>query len=254
MRLSVVVIAFNEERDLPACLASVGFADEIVVVDSGSTDGTAAVARAAGALVFDHPFEGFAAQKQYACDRATGDWILLVDADETASAGLGDAIRGFAAACGADACRVRRRTVYLGRLLRHGPWRNDCPVRFFRRGSASFGGDLVHEQLETAGPSPVLPGAWIEHHPYEDVADHMAKMARYCALWAAQEASSGRSCSALDVLCRPSWRLFRGLVLQAAFLDGFPGMASAVGSAAYAFWKYLSLWELGHRPKGMARR
>jgi glycosyltransferase involved in cell wall biosynthesis len=246
MRLSVVVIAFNEERDLPACLASVGFADEVVVVDSGSTDGTAAVARAAGAVLLDHPFEGFAAQKQFACDNTTGDWILIMDADETASSGLGPALMEFASSGRSDVCRIRRKTVYLGRMLRHGPWRNDCPARFFRRGSASFGGDLVHERLQTSGKAPVVSGGWILHNPYEDVAEHMSKMARYSSLWAAQQSAERRSCSAADVLLRPQWRLFRSLFLQLGFLDGLPGIAASVSSAVYSWWKYLSLWEKGH--------
>ena len=136
MKLSLVTIAFNEERDLPRCLDSAGFADEVVVVDSGSTDGTVEAARSRGAKVFYHPFEGFSKQKQFAIDRATGEWILVLDADETAGPGLGDAVHSAIRSGRADAWRIRRRTRYMGRILRFGPWRGDAPLRLFRRGFA----------------------------------------------------------------------------------------------------------------------
>ncbi|NLP04853.1 glycosyltransferase family 2 protein, partial [Candidatus Fermentibacteria bacterium] len=247
VKLSLVTIAFNEERDLPRCLDSVGFADEIVVVDSGSTDGTIEAARSRGAKVFDHPFEGFSKQKQFAIDRATGDWILVLDADETAGPGLGEAVRSAIRSGKADAWRIRRKTRYMGRVLRFGPWRGDAPPRLFRRGFARYGEEVVHERLRADGPVRLVRDSWIEHEPYDSIPDHIARMARYAELWASQEAAAGRTCSPADLLIRPQWRLFRALFLQMGFLDGIPGIAASVSSAMYAWWKYLALREASRR-------
>lgn len=244
--ISLVVITRNEERDLPRCLSSAsGFAFESIVVDSGSMDGTRRVALSCGAKVLEHDFEGFSKQKQWACEQASGDWILLLDADEEASPGMGSCILKAAAAHpDVTAWRIRRQTTYLGRTLRFGPWMGDSPVRLFRRGSAAFGGEAVHEKIYSEGEAPVLRGCSIEHRPYEDLAEHMTKMALYCRLWAEHQAASGRRAHALDPLARAAWRLFRGGILQLAFLDGLPGIAAAVSSAVYAYWKWLLLWEL----------
>lgn len=248
MKLSLVTIAFNEERDLPRCLGSVGFADEKIVVDSGSTDRTAEIARSLGAVVLDHPFEGFSKQKQFAIDRANGDWILVLDADEKAGPGLGEAVLSAMRSGRADAWRIRRRTVYMGRTLRFGPWRGDAPLRLFRKGFARFGGEVVHERLRADGPIRIVRGSWIEHEPYDSIPDHIARIARYAELWAAQEAAAGRTCSPADLLIRPQWRLFRALFIQMGFLDGIPGIAASVGSAVYAWWKYLALREVSRHP------
>lgn len=250
MSLSLVTIARNEERDLPRCLGSAGFADEmVVVVDSGSTDGTAEAARSFGAIVFEHPFNGFSEQKQFAVDRATGDWVLVMDADEVAGPGLGEAVLAAVGSGRADAWRIRRRTRYMGRLLRFGPWMGDAPLRLFRRGRARFGCELVHEKLRAEAPARLLRGAWIEHDPYDSIPDHIARMARYAELWASQEAAAGRTCSLADLLLRPQWRLFRALFMQLGLLDGVPGLAASVSSAVYVWWKYLALREASRRAR-----
>ena len=245
--LSVAIIALDEEDDLPGCLASVGFADEIVLVDSGSRDATASIAERAGARVLERPFDDFSSQKQFACDSTTCDWILVLDADERVSPCFGEAFSEALSSGEAAAYRIERRTSYLGRVLRFGPWSSDRPLRLFRRGSASFGAETVHESLRADCPAPVLRGAWIEHRPYRDVREHMEKMARYASLWAVQERARGRRATVLDILFRPQWRFFRGAVLQLGLLDGMPGLAASVSSAVYAYWKYLALYELSGR-------
>jgi (heptosyl)LPS beta-1,4-glucosyltransferase len=255
-RISLVIITLDEERDLPRCLSSAsGFAFESIVVDSGSQDGTCRVALSCGAKVLEHDFEGFSKQKQWACEQASGDWILVLDADETASPGMESCIiKAAAARPDITAWRIRRRTAYLGRTLRFGPWMGDSPVRLFRKGSASFGEEAVHEKIRPEqGEAPVLRGCSIEHRPYEDLTEHMTKMALYCRLWAEQQAASGRRAHALDPLVRAAWRLFRGGILQLSFLDGLPGIAAAASSAVYAYWKWLLLWELTGRGSTGAR-
>lgn len=253
MALSVAIIALDEENDLPGCLASVGFADEVVLVDSGSSDATPAIAREAGARVLQHPFTGFSEQKQFACDSTTGDWILVLDADEKAGPGLARAVSRVIDSGSASAYRIARRTVYMGRVLRFGPWGGDRPLRLFRRGCARFGSETVHESLRADRPAPVLRGGYLEHRPYRDFREHMEKMARYSSLWAAQQSTAGRRASRLDLLLRPQWRLFRGAVLQLGLLDGLPGLAASFSSAIYAYWKYMALYEIagtGRRPAG----
>ncbi len=242
MKLSAAIIALNEETDLPGCIRSLSDFDEIVVVDSGSTDGTAGLASGLGAVVLSRRFDSFSAQKQFACDSCSGDWIVSIDADERLSPGFRDALESGARG-GAKAFRLLRRTVYLGRELRFGPWSGDAPLRAFARGCAGFGPERVHETLRTPGPAPVLRGARITHRPYSSISEHIGKMAGYSALWAAQERSAGRRAGLADLILRPQWRLFRALVLQMGALDGIPGIAASVSSAVYAWWKYLALYE-----------
>lgn len=244
MGLSVAIIALDEEDDLPGCLASIGFADEIVLVDSGSRDATASIAEKAGARVFERPFEGFSSQKQFACDSTTCDWILVLDADERAGPGFAEAFSAALSSGPATAYRIERRTSYMGRVLRFGPWSSDHPLRLFRRGSANFGSETVHESLRADSSPPVLKGAWIEHRPYRDVREHMEKMTLYASLWAVQERARGRRATVLDILFRPQWRFFRGAVIQLGLLDGVPGLAASMSSAVYAYWKYMALYQL----------
>lgn len=244
--ISLVVIARNEERDLPDCLSSCrGFACEMIVVDSDSTDRTGTEAARCGAKVLQHEFESYSKQKQWACEQAAGDWILVLDADERMHGDPASFLRRSAAARPEVlAWRIRRRTTYLGTTLRFGPWMGDAPVRLFMKGCASFGDEVVHERIRAEGETPALKGCWLEHRPYADRAEHLAKISLYSKLWADQQASSGRTAGMFDPPIRAAWRLFRGLVLRAAFLDGRAGVAAAVSSAVYAHRKWKLLVEL----------
>jgi hypothetical protein len=254
-KITLVVIARNEERDLPRCLSSCsGFAGEMIVVDSDSSDGTCEAAVRCGARVLQHDFEDYSKQKQWACEQASGEWILVLDADEEAPSGLGTALEAAVARRpGIKAWRIRRRTCYLGKMLRFGPWMGDAPVRLFRRGCARFGDEEVHEKIRAEGDTPVLRGVSIAHRPYADASEHIAKMSHYARLWAIRQAASGRKACSLDPILRASWRLLRAMILQLAFLDGFPGVAAASSSAVYAYWKWLMLWELTKAEEGGGR-
>jgi glycosyltransferase involved in cell wall biosynthesis len=242
-RLSAILIVRDEARRLPDCLASLhGLADELVVVDSGSTDDTVAIALAAGARVTSLPFTGFGQLKQAALDRASGDWILSVDADERVTPQLAADIRRV---IGADAAApagfwIRRELVYLGRRLRFGGAESDWVLRLARRDRAHFTLRAVHEHLEVDGTTARLRGT-LTHVKYDTLAEHVATIDRYTTLIADERALRGARFSSWHLL-RVPWELFARLVLRLGFLDGRAGVIHATMSAFYAFLKYAKLW------------
>jgi glycosyltransferase involved in cell wall biosynthesis len=246
MRLSLVVITLDEERNIAGCLDSVPFADEKLVVDSGSSDDTVEAAARCGARVLKHSFESFGSQKQWAVDRAGGDVILVLDADEKLDADLARRMEEMLSSEGMPlpAYRLRRHSFYMGRLLRLGPWMRDRPIRLFLKGRAVFNASAVHEQLVVDGRVGLLREGWIEHVPYDSVADHMHKMADYGRLWARQQASLGRKARLDHLVLRPAWRLFLSYFLRLGFLEGYPGLVASVIDSFYAFAKWSSLLEL----------
>ncbi|MGE0552481.1 MAG: glycosyltransferase family 2 protein [Gemmatimonadales bacterium] len=241
-RLSAFLIVQNEAKRLPACLASLeGVADDIVVLDSDSSDDTVEIARAAGARVARRPFDGFGAQKQAALERCRGEWVLSIDADERLTPALANEIRGLLdgtpAAVGYE---VRRELHYLGHRLRFGGTRNDWVLRLARRERARFTSATVHERLEVEGPVARLRSP-MSHHKYERLAEHVAAMNRYTDLIA--EAKSGRgSRFQLWHLARIPYELFVRLVLQGGLLDGRAGVIYAVMASYYGFLKYAKLY------------
>ena len=227
--LSACVIACNEECELPRCLDSVAFADEIVVViDAKSTDRTEAIARERASRVEVRPYEGDIEQKRYATSLATREWVLVIDPDEVASAELD------------------RLTWYLGRWIRHGDFYPDWTLRLFRRDAYRWQGANPHGRIEVSGPVGRLEGV-LEHYSYRDIADHVDRVQRWSTQAALAMAGSGRRARARDLLLRPIWRGFRGYVLKRGFLDGAPGLVVAFANAGYVFLKYAKLWERTRR-------
>jgi len=242
VRLSAVLITRNEEANLPACLASLaGLADEIVILDSESTDRTVAVAEAAGARVVRHRFDGFGAAKQRALELAIGAWVLSVDADERVTPALADEIRRVLATDpAADGFLVRRDVFFLGKRLRFGGMGNDWVLRLFRRAGASFSASRVHEHVMIAGRASRL-GAALEHHAYRTLAEHVEKMNRYTDIQAQMKAGDGvRYRSWMWV--RLPWEVFARCVLRLGILDGTPGIMFATMSAYSAWLKYAKTW------------
>ncbi|HET7583609.1 MAG TPA: glycosyltransferase family 2 protein [Gemmatimonadaceae bacterium] len=242
-RLSAVLIVHNEERTLGECLASVrDLADEIVVVDDGSTDATADIARAAGACVTQRAFDDFGHQKQAALDLATGDWVLSIDADERVTPDLARDIRAVLDADGpADGYWLRRDLYYLRRRMRFGGTGSDWVLRLVRRARARFELLPVHEHLLVDGRTERLRGA-IAHVKYERLAEHIAVMNRYTDLIAARKAARGARFHSWHLLRIP-WELFLRLVLRLGVLDGRAGIVYAGMSAFYGFLKYAKLWQ-----------
>ena len=243
MTLSLVVIAKDEERDLPACLASArGLVQEIVVVDSGSADRTAEVARAAGAKVLRREFTTYAEQKQFAVEAAAGEWILNLDADERLTSELADSIRRALQAPAADAFRLPFAVEFLGRRLRHGGLNGERHVRLFRRGAGRFTGGLLHEGVALDGPVGDLPGA-VLHRPYADLSEYLSKLDRYTTLAARKAHESGRRFRWYHHFLLPA-EFWKRYLLQLGFLDGVPGLTWCALSAFYAWLKYAKLREL----------
>lgn len=234
-RLSVIVIARDEARRIERCLRSVAFADEIVVVDSGSVDDTVAIAQRAGARVAvraDWP--GFGPQKNRALDLAHGDWVLSIDADEMLTETLAASIRASIAAPTADAYWIRRRSCFAGRPLRFGDWHGDRVLRLFRRGAARFTDDAIHERLDFDGPTATLDGL-LMHFTLDSVADALDKGRRYGAAGAPRVAARGRG-GLLSALGHAGWTFVRGFLFRLGFLDGRYGLLLAACNA-YGTWQ-----------------
>ncbi|MBL9118969.1 MAG: glycosyltransferase family 2 protein [Phycisphaerae bacterium] len=240
-RLSVILIARNEEVRLPAALASVQFADEVIVVDGGSTDATARIARDAGAKVeVRSDWQGFGPQKNRALELATGDWVLSIDCDERVSEeGREEVLRTISQPT-ADAYEMPRLSSMCGRAMRHSGWWPDHVTRLFRRGTARFSDDLVHERLLTNGPIGRLQHPLL-HEGYRTIEDALSKMNRYSSDGAANLRRRGRNGGAVVAALRGAWMFVLTYVLRAGFLDGREGFLIAVINAENTFWRYAKL-------------
>lgn len=245
--LSVAIITLNEEANLPRTLASIAWADQIVVVDAGSTDDTVAAARAAGAHVFPEPWKGFAAQKNSAISHCTGDWILSLDADEEVSAGLSAEIQTLLAGDPPfDAYNLPRSNFFLGRPLRHGGFYPDRKLRLFRRGAARFSERAVHETLACSGKIGQLQNPLL-HHAYPTLSTYIDHMNRYSTLAAdilVQRGRRSRSFAAFlwNVVAAPRLTFFYNYVVRLGFLDGREGLLMHLYHANYTSWKYAKAW------------
>ena len=246
MTLSVIVIAKDEEASIARTLESVAFADEVVVVDSGSTDRTVAIARELGAKVtMTADWPGFGPQKNRALDLATGDWVLSLDADEWLTAESAEEIRRVVSANDAEvvAYRMPRRSSFCGRFLRHSGWWPDYVLRLFRRGRARFSDDMVHERVIADGKIETL-SLPIMHETFVDLEDLVDKMNRYSTHGARQLQREGKSSSLVEAIARALWEFFRTYVLRAGFLDGREGFMLAWATAEGTYYRYAKLMRL----------
>jgi glycosyltransferase involved in cell wall biosynthesis len=246
--LSVAIITFNEEANLPRTLASIAWADEVVVVDSGSTDRTRAIAEEHGARFVEEAWRGFAAQKNFALSLCSGDWILSLDADEAVSAELAASIRQAVDDAPVDtAFRLSRRNLFLGRWIRHGGYYPDTKLRLFQRRQATFRDTPVHETVEFRGSTRTLRGDLV-HDAYPTLTSYLDHMQRYSTLGAKIAAERGRTGRSLlsflnGVFLNPLTTFFYNYVLRAGFLDGREGLLLHLYHSAYVSWKYAKAWE-----------
>lgn len=246
--ITVAIIALNASSQIGACLASVGFADEVLVVDSGSTDDTVAIARHHGARVEHKEWLGFGRQKQHAVSIAKNDWVLCLDVDECVSEQLAQSVRAAFAQSRYRAYRLARRNRFLGRWLSHGEGYPDWTVRLFHRAHASWSNDEVHEAVLTTAEVGRLEGD-LMHDSAEDVATYMAKQNRYTSLHAEALYRQGVRAGYWRLLTSPLARFIKFYFIRLGFLDGGPGFAHIVIGCNNSFHKYLKLIELEKAPK-----
>lgn len=242
--LTVALIALNAADQLGPCLASVeSFADEMVVVDSGSADGTAEVAARHGARVVQKEWMGFGRQKQYAVSLARNDWVLCLDVDERVSERLAASVRAALASRRYHAWRVARRNRFLGRWLGHGEGYPDWTLRLFHRAHAGWSSDEVHEAVLTTTEVGTLQGDLL-HDSAEDIATYIAKQNRYTSLHARALFDQGVRVGYWRLLASPLARFVKFYFLRLGFLDGGAGFAHIVVGCNNSFHKYLKLIEL----------
>ncbi|AAM38638.1 glycosyltransferase [Xanthomonas citri pv. citri] len=247
-RISACIIAFNEADRLRDCLTSLAFCDEIVVVDSGSTDATAAIASAHGARVLQRAFDGYRSQKAFCVAQASHDWVLCLDADERVSDTLRASIiaardAGFATTAG---YRFARLSDYFGRFLRHGNAYPDRVLRLFDRRRGGWRGKReIHEAASVDGPVETLPGDLI-HYPYRSLMQQLAKTQRYAQMMAEHEHARGKRATWSKLVLAPAWRFWRGYLLRGGFRDGWHGLIYAYVRANYVRQKTIMLWLLQH--------
>jgi glycosyltransferase involved in cell wall biosynthesis len=238
--ISLIVVTLNEQELLGQCLRSASFCDEKIVVDSFSTDRSVEIAREMGAKVSQQQWAGYVAQKQSALDRATSDWVLLLDADEQATHDLKveiQAVLGSPAPC--DGYEIRRVLYHLGHYFTR-PIYPDHPVRLFRRNRGHIGGRDPHDKVIVDGRIGRL-GAPILHFSYRDVADHVATINRFSSVAASERQPT--AFTPFQMIANPAWRFFNFYVLRGGFRDGGRGLYAATSAAFYVFLKYAKLYE-----------
>lgn len=240
-RLSVTIITRNEIANVRDCLDSVRWVDEIVVLDSGSTDGTPAACREAGAKVVETDWPGFGPQKNRALGYATGEWVLSIDADERVTAALRAEIEHVIAdPASPGVFEIPRLSSYCGREMRHGGWWPDYVARLFRRGQAAFSDDPVHERLVFSGKAGRLCEP-LRHLSFRNLEQVLGKVNHYSSAGAQMLRARGRRGGLGPAVVRGLWAFFRTYVLKAGFLDGREGFMLAVSNAEGVYYKYLKM-------------
>jgi glycosyltransferase involved in cell wall biosynthesis len=243
-KLSVTVITNNEAADIGAALASVAFADEIIVVDSHSTDDTVAIARQHTDRIVVRDWPGYIDQKNYAASLASHDWILSLDADERVTPPLADEIRATVdGAPRAAAFRIPRVTWHLGRWIRTTDWYPDYQLRLYDRRSGQWTGRYVHEAVSVQGETGQLRGE-LQHYAYRDIADHLETIDRYTTYAARQMHEAGRRAGLLQIAGHPPLTFLRNYVARGGIRDGAPGFIISAMNAYYVFLKFAKLWEI----------
>jgi glycosyltransferase involved in cell wall biosynthesis len=247
--LSVTIITLNEAANIDACLDSVSWADEVLVVDSGSTDDTVARAIARGARVVSREWPGYAAQKNWAAGEATSDWILSIDADERVTPALATEIRRTLEAPSAAGFRIPRLTWHLGRWIRTTDWYPDYQLRLYDRRRGRWKARRVHESVEVDGPMGSLESD-LQHYAHRDISHHHTTMDRYTTLAAEEMFEAGRTIGLFGLVLHPAAAFLRNYVLRRGCLDGTVGL---VISAMNAYYVFLKLAKLHARRAGPGR-
>ncbi|MCC2596390.1 glycosyltransferase family 2 protein [Pusillimonas sp. MFBS29] len=250
MKLSVIIITKNEARHIGECIASVSFADEVIVVDSGSTDQTREIAESLGAKVTLADWPGFGPQKNRALDLAGAEWVLSIDADERVTPELAAEIQAELENPCAEAYKIPRLSNYAGRWIRHSGWWPDHVLRLFKRGTARFKDVAVHESVQTSAPVHTLRAHFL-HYPYADLESHIVKLNHYSSVAAAMLHARGKKTSLPGVIGHAVWTFIRIYGIRRGFLDGKAGFLLAVMASIGSFFRYSKLHLLNkHNQQG----
>jgi glycosyltransferase involved in cell wall biosynthesis len=253
MTISVAIVAMDEEANIGRTLASVSWADEIVLVDSGSKDRTREIAQEYGARVVVEPWRGYVAQKQYAIDLCTKDWVLLLDADEEISPGLADEIRAATSDPNAvNGYWLPRKNLFLGRWMRHGGFYPDPKLRLFRRGQGFVTGHDPHDRCELKPGIPQRTRQFkhaMVHYTYPNLTLYIGHMNRYSSLGAQLAVEKGhRNFNFINIVLRPLFTFIYNYIFRLGFLDGREGLLLHLYHAVYVSWKYSKAWEICRNP------
>ncbi len=247
MKISAVIISFNEEKNIEDAIRSVAWTDEILVVDSESGDRTREIAESLGATVITNPWPGFSAQKQFATDRATHDWILSLDADERVSEALKSEIQDLQQhGTPADGYRIPRLSYYMEKPIKHGGWYPDLQLRLFNRQRGRWNGAVIHESVKMDLGAPVgRLRSDIIHYTVESASHHQRMIAdRYAPLGARKMFEEGRRTSPVQAVFSSCFAFVRAYLLKLGFLDGFAGFCIAYFAAHNTYLKHLMLIEI----------
>lgn len=248
MRISAAVITLNEEANVAECLESVGWADEIVVLDAMSTDRTREIAARHGAKVFTHTWEGYADARRLAISKCSFDWVLFMDADERVTPQLKTEIQSALERPGHDGFLLPRKAFFLGRWIKHCGWYPGYVLRVFRKDKARITDRKVHEGVRVAGSVGRLKSPLL-HHTYPTVESYFARFDAYTTLAAEELRQSGKRTNAADLVFRPAFQFVKMYLVKLGALDGIEGFALCVFSSLYVFVKYLKLWRMARRER-----
>jgi glycosyltransferase involved in cell wall biosynthesis len=248
--VSAYIVCFNEEDRIRECLESVRWADEIIVVDSFSTDKTADICREYTDKIFQNPWPGCAGQKNFALDKATGDFVINIDADERVTPELRAELMRLLdnSELLKDGYFIPRKTIYLGRWIKHCGWYPNYRLRFYRRDKGRHIGEDPHDEVEVEGATVTLSQP-ITHYTYRDYKDQLRTIDKFSDASAREMFKQKKKFSWLNVTLRPWWRFFSTYILRGGFLDGLPGFVISCASAFYVFSKHVKLRELEMREK-----
>ncbi|MCB1692449.1 MAG: glycosyltransferase family 2 protein [Pseudomonadales bacterium] len=253
VRATATIIALNESDNIADCVASVSFFDEVLVIDSGSTDGTRALAESVGARVLENPWPGYGQQKQFALENASHDWIFSLDADERVSPELRASITGLLEGRpDAQGYVINRRNHFMGRALRHGEGYPDWCLRLFNRQSGHWTLDPVHERVDLKGKVDRLEGD-LDHFSEGSLEEYLQKQNQYTTLQARQLYARGRRFSMFKLTTSPIVRFFKFYIFRLGFLDGIPGLVHISIGCFNSFCKYAKLRELQNNPPPSCR-
>jgi len=248
MGLSVILITKNEEANLKDCLESISFANEIIVVDSQSSDKTVEIAQSFGAKVENtSDWPGFGPQKNRALNLATQEWVLSIDADERVTTELKNEILEIInGPSGVDCYAIPRLSWYCGKFMKHSGWYPDYVERLFKRGSAKFSDHLVHERLLPTGPVKKLNAHFL-HYSFKNFSQVLQKIDSYSSASAEQAVKKGKQSSVLKAVGHGLWAFFRTYFLRLGFLDGQQGLALAISNAEGTYYRYIKIWLINQK-------